>query len=54
MELSLTFPTACLNIFIDNPPTGSQDSVVVTATGWFSNPGGARDFLFPSNCPDQV
>jgi len=35
MELSLTFPTVRLNISIDSPPTGSQDSVVGTATSWF-------------------
>lgn len=47
MELSLTFPTMCLSISIDSPPTGSQDSVVGTVTSWFSNPGGTRDFLSP-------
>jgi hypothetical protein len=54
MELSLTFTKVCLNISIDSPPTGSQDIVVGTATSWFSNPAGARNFLFSSNCPDQV
>jgi len=54
MELSLTFPTVCLNISIDSHPTVSQDSVVGTATSCFSNPGRARDFLFSSKYPDQV